>query len=299
MSILINKETKLIVQGITGGQGRFHTEQMLNYGTNVVAGVTPGKAGEEVLGVPVFDTVKQAKEATGANASIIYVPPRFAADSIFEAIDAELDFVVCITEGIPVLDMARVKNYLKGKKTKLLGPNCPGLISPGKAKVGILPGYIHKEGHVGVISRSGTLTYEAVNQLTLAGIGQSTAVGIGGDPIRGLGFVDVLKMFEEDKDTYAVVMIGEIGGSGEEEAAEYIRDHMTKPVASFISGQTAPKGKRMGHAGAIISGGKGTAAGKISALESCGVVVAPTPDRIGEALITAAKRAGVYEKLLG
>ena len=299
MSILINKETKLIVQGITGGQGRFHTEQMLNYGTNVVAGVTPGKAGEEVLGVPVFDTVKQAKQATGANASIIYVPPRFAADSIFEAIDAELDFVVCITEGIPVLDMARVKNYLKGKKTKLLGPNCPGLISPGKAKVGILPGYIHKEGHVGVISRSGTLTYEAVNQLTLAGIGQSTAVGIGGDPIRGLGFVDVLKMFEEDKDTYAVVMIGEIGGSGEEEAAEYIRDHMTKPVASFISGQTAPKGKRMGHAGAIISGGKGTAAGKIAALESCGVVVAPTPDRIGEALITAAKRAGVYEKLLG
>lgn len=299
MSILINKETKLIVQGITGGQGRFHTEQMLNYGTNVVAGVTPGKAGEEVLGVPVFDTVKQAKQATGANASIIYVPPRFAADSIFEAIDAELDFVVCITEGIPVLDMARVKNYLKGKKTKLLGPNCPGLISPGKAKVGILPGYIHKEGHVGVISRSGTLTYEAVNQLTLAGIGQSTAVGIGGDPIRGLGFVDVLKMFEEDKDTYAVVMIGEIGGSGEEEAAEYIRDHMTKPVASFISGQTAPKGKRMGHAGAIISGGKGTAAGKIAALEACGVVVAPTPDRIGEALITAAKRAGVYEKLLG
>ena len=299
MSILINKETKLIVQGITGGQGRFHTEQMLNYGTNVVAGVTPGKAGEEVLGVPVFDTVKQAKQASGANASIIYVPPRFAADSIFEAIDAELDFVVCITEGIPVLDMARVKNYLKGKKTKLLGPNCPGLISPGKAKVGILPGYIHKEGHVGVISRSGTLTYEAVNQLTLAGIGQSTAVGIGGDPIRGLGFVDVLKMFEEDKDTYAVVMIGEIGGSGEEEAAEYIRDHMTKPVASFISGQTAPKGKRMGHAGAIISGGKGTAAGKIAALEACGVVVAPTPDRIGEALITAAKRAGVYEKLLG
>ena len=299
MSILINKETKLIVQGITGGQGRFHTEQMLNYGTNVVAGVTPGKAGEEVLGVPVFDTVKQAKQATGANASIIYVPPRFAADSIFEAIDAELEFVVCITEGIPVLDMARVKNYLKGKKTKLLGPNCPGLISPGKAKVGILPGYIHKEGHVGVISRSGTLTYEAVNQLTLAGIGQSTAVGIGGDPIRGLGFVDVLKMFEEDTDTYAVVMIGEIGGSGEEEAAEYIRDHMTKPVASFISGQTAPKGKRMGHAGAIISGGKGTAAGKIAALEACGVVVAPTPDRIGEALITAAKRAGVYEKLLG
>ena len=299
MSILIGKDTKLIVQGITGGQGRFHTEQMLGYGTNVVAGVTPGKAGEEVLGVPVFDTVKQAKEATGANASIIYVPPKFAADSIFEAIDAELDLVVCITEGIPVLDMARVKNYLKGKKTRLIGPNCPGLISPGKSKVGILPGYICKEGHVGVISRSGTLTYEAVKQLSVANIGQSSAVGIGGDPIRGLGFVDVLKMFEEDEDTYAIVMIGEIGGSGEEEAAEYIRDHMTKPVASFISGQTAPKGKRMGHAGAIISGGKGTAAGKIAALEECGVVVAPTPDKIGEALIEAAKRAGVYERLLG
>ncbi|MBR0466200.1 MAG: succinate--CoA ligase subunit alpha [Clostridia bacterium] len=299
MSILIDNRTRLIVQGITGGQGRFHTEQMLEYGTKVVAGVTPGKGGEEVLGVPVFDTVKEAKAATNANASIIYVPPRFAADSIFEAIDAELDLVVCITEGIPVLDMARVKNYLIGKKTKLVGPNCPGLISPGKAKAGILPGYIHKPGHVGVISRSGTLTYEAVNQLSVRGIGQSTAVGIGGDPIRGLGFVDVLKMFENDEDTYAVVMIGEIGGSGEEEAAEFIRDHMTKPVASFISGQTAPKGKRMGHAGAIISGGKGTAAGKIEALESCGVVVAPTPDKIGEALVTAAKRAGVYEKLLG
>ena len=250
------------------------------------------------MGVPVFDTVKQAVEATGANASVIYVPPKFAADSIFEAIDAGLDLVVCITEGIPVLDMARVKNYMRGKKTKLVGANCPGLISPGKCKVGILPGYIHTEGHVGVISRSGTLTYEAVNQLTERGIGQSTAVGIGGDPIRGLGFIDVLKMFEEDPDTYAVVMIGEIGGSGEEEAAEFIRDHMTKPVAAFISGQTAPKGKRMGHAGAIISGGKGTAAGKIAALQSCGVTVAPTPDKIGDALVEAAKKAGVYEKCL-
>ena len=295
MSILVNKETKLIVQGITGGQGKFHTEQMLAYGTN---SVTPGKAGQEILGVPVFDTVKQAVEATGANASVIYVPPKFAADSIFEAIDAGLDLVVCITEGIPVLDMARVKNYMRGKKTKLVGANCPGLISPGKCKVGILPGYIHTEGHVGVISRSGTLTYEAVNQLTERGIGQSTAVGIGGDPIRGLGFIDVLKMFEEDPDTYAVVMIGEIGGSGEEEAAEFIRDHMTKPVAAFISGQTAPKGKRMGHAGAIISGGKGTAAGKIAALQSCGVTVAPTPDKIGDALVEAAKKAGVYEKCL-
>ena len=298
MSILVNKETKLIVQGITGGQGKFHTEQMLAYGTNIVGGVTPGKAGQEILGVPVFDTVKQAVEATGANASVIYVPPKFAADSIFEAIDAGLDLVVCITEGIPVLDMARVKNYMRGKKTKLVGANCPGLISPGKCKVGILPGYIHKEGHVGVISRSGTLTYEAVNQLTERGIGQSTAVGIGGDPIRGLGFIDVLKMFEEDPDTYAVVMIGEIGGSGEEEAAEFIRDHMTKPVAAFISGQTAPKGKRMGHAGAIMSGGKGTAAGKIAALQSCGVTVAPTPDKIGDALVEAAKKAGVYEKCL-
>ncbi len=298
MSILIDNNTKVIVQGITGGQGRFHTEQMLAYGTKVVGGVTPGKAGQEVCGVPVFDTVKEAKEATGANTSIIYVPPKFAADSILEAIDAEMDLVVCITEGIPVLDMARVKNYMKGKKTVLLGPNCPGLISPGKSKVGILPGYIHKEGHVGVVSRSGTLTYEAVNQLSVRNIGQSSAVGIGGDPIRGLGFVDVLKRYEEDPDTYAVVMIGEIGGSGEEEAAEFIRDHMTKPVAAFISGQTAPKGKRMGHAGAIISGGKGTAAGKIAALEAVGVVVAPTPDRIGEALVEAAKKAGVYEKIL-
>ena len=298
MSILIDENTRLIVQGITGKQGTFHTEQMLAYGTKVVGGVTPGKSGQTVLGVPVFDTVKEAKEATGANASIIYVPPKFAADSIFEAIDAEMPLVVCITEGIPVLDMARVKNYLVGKKTVLVGPNCPGLISPGKCKAGILPGYIHTPGHVGVISRSGTLTYEAVNQLTQRGIGQSTAIGIGGDPIRGLGFVDVLRMFEEDPDTYAIVMIGEIGGSGEEEAAEFIKNHMTKPVAAFISGQTAPKGKRMGHAGAIISGGKGTAAGKIAALTEAGVIVAPTPDVIGEALVTAAKNAGVYEKLI-
>lgn len=298
MSILVNKNTRLIVQGITGGQGRFHTEQMLAYGTKVVAGVTPGKAGQEVLGVPVFDTVKQAKEATGANASIIYVPPKFAADSIFEAIDAELELVVCITEGIPVLDMARVKNYLVGKKTRLIGPNCPGLISPGECKVGILPGYIHKKGHVGVISRSGTLTYEAVGQLTARGIGQSTAVGIGGDPIRGTGFIDALRLFNDDPETYAIVMIGEIGGSGEEEAAEWIRANMKKPVAAFISGQTAPKGKRMGHAGAIISGGKGTAAGKIAALRAVGVKVADTPDRIGEMLVEAVKEAGIYEKCL-
>lgn len=298
MSILVNKQTRLIVQGITGGQGRFHTEQMLAYGTNIVAGVTPGKAGQEVCGVPVFDTVKQAKEATNANASIIYVPPKFAADSIFEAVDAELELVVCITEGIPVLDMARVKNYMVGKKTRLIGPNCPGLISPGECKVGILPGYIHKKGHVGVISRSGTLTYEAVGQLTARGIGQSTAVGIGGDPIRGTSFIDALKLFNDDDETYAVVLIGEIGGSGEEDAAAWIKANMKKPVAAFISGQTAPKGKRMGHAGAIISGGKGTAAGKIAALREVGVKVADTPDRIGEMLVEAIKEAGIYEKCL-
>ena len=298
MSILVNKQTRLIVQGITGGQGRFHTEQMLAYGTNIVAGVTPGKAGQDVCGVPVFDTVKQAKEATNANASIIYVPPKFAADSIFEAVDAGLELVVCITEGIPVLDMARVKNYMVGKKTRLIGPNCPGLISPGECKVGILPGYIHKKGHVGVISRSGTLTYEAVGQLTARGIGQSTAVGIGGDPIRGTSFIDALKLFNEDDDTYAIVLIGEIGGSGEEDAAAWIKANMKKPVAAFISGQTAPKGKRMGHAGAIISGGKGTAAGKIAALREVGVKVADTPDRIGEMLVEAIKEAGIYEKCL-
>ncbi len=296
--ILVNKDTKVIVQGITGSQGRFHTEQMLNYGTKIVAGTTPGKGGQEVLGVPVFNTVKEAKAATGANCSIIYVPPAFAADGIFEAVDAELDLVVCITEGIPVLDMMRVKNYMIGKKTRLIGPNCPGLISPGACKVGILPGFIHVPGHVGVMSRSGTLTYEAVHQLTTRNIGQSTAVGIGGDPIRGTGFIDVLSMFNDDPDTYAVVMIGEIGGSGEEEAAEWIKANMKKPVVAFIGGKTAPKGKRMGHAGAIISGGKGTQAGKVAALEAAGVMVAPTPDKIGDTLVEAIKAAGIYEKCL-
>ena len=295
MSILVDQNTRLLVQGITGHQGKFHTEQMLAYGTNIVGGVTPGKGGQTIVDVPVFNTVREAKQATNANASIIYVPPKFAADSILEAIDAELPLVVCITEGIPVLDMARVKHYLEGSKTRLIGPNCPGLISPGLCKVGILPGYIHKKGHVGVISRSGTLTYEAVKQLTSRGIGQSTALGIGGDPIRGTGFVDALRLFEEDPGTYAVVMIGEIGGDGEEEAAEYIKTRMTKPVAAFISGQTAPKGKRMGHAGAIISGGKGTAAGKIAALEEAGVLVAPTPDRIGEMLEAAICGAGIFD----
>lgn len=298
MSILVNKDTKVVVQGITGSQGRFHTEQMLAYGTQVVAGVTPGKSGQEVCGVPVFETVREAKEKTGCNTSIIYVPPKLAAGSILEAIDAEMDLCVCITEGIPILDMVRVKNYLLGKKTRLIGPNCPGIITPDECKVGILPGYICRKGHVGVISRSGTLTYEAIHQLSVENIGQSTAIGIGGDPIKGTGFLDALELFENDPETYAVVMIGEIGGSGEEDAAEYIRQHMTKPVASFIAGQTAPPGKRMGHAGAIISNGKGTAAGKIAALEAAGVVVAPTPDKIGEALIEAIKRAGIYEKCL-
>ena len=296
--ILINENTKVIVQGITGSQGRFHTEQMLAYGTKIVAGTTPGKGGQEVLGVPVFNTVKEAKEKTGANCSVIYIPPAFAADGILEAIDAGLDLVVCITEGIPVLDLMRVKKYVEGKKTRLIGPNCPGLISPGACKVGILPGFIHVPGKVGVMSRSGTLTYEAVHQLTARGIGQSTAVGIGGDPIRGSGFIDILKLFQEDPDTLAVVMIGEIGGSGEEEAAEWIKHNMTKPVVSFIGGKTAPKGKRMGHAGAIISGGKGTQAGKVAALEEAGVLISPTPDKIGDTLVEAIKKAGIYEKCL-
>ena len=298
MSILVNKDTKVIVQGITGKQGAFHTEKMLEYGTKILGGVTPGKGGQEIFGLPVFETVKEAKEQTGADATVIYVPPRFAMSSILEAIDAGMRLIVCITEGIPVQDMARVKHALTGKETTLIGPNCPGLITPEECKIGIMPGYIHKRGHVGIISRSGTLTYEAVKQLSDRNIGQSTVVGIGGDPIRGTGFVDLLKAFEEDDDTYAVVMNGEIGGSGEEEAAEYIKEHMTKPVAAFIGGKTAPRGKRMGHAGAIISNGKGTADGKIRALKKAGVFVAETPDQIGETLVEALKQAGIYEKCL-
>jgi succinyl-CoA synthetase alpha subunit len=298
MSILVNKETKVIVQGITGRQGKFHTEQMLSYGTRIAGGVTPGKGGQEILGLPVFNTVWDAVQATGADASVIYVPPAYAADSILEAADAGIRVIVCITEGIPVLDMCRVKQYLKGKSCTLIGPNCPGIITPDECKIGIMPGYIHRKGHVGVVSRSGTLTYAAVKQLSDRGIGQSTVVGIGGDPVKCTGFVDILRAFEEDPDTCAVVMNGEIGGSGEEEAAEFIRDHMTKPVAAFIGGQTAPAGKRMGHAGAIISGGKGTAAGKIAALREAGVEVAMTPDRIGEALVLAVQKAGIYEKCL-
>lgn len=293
MSIYVDSNTKVVVQGITGRQGAFHTQLMLEYGTSVVGGVTPGKAGQEVCGVKVYDTVKEAVFKTGANASVIYVPPRFAADSILEAVDAGVDLVVCITEGIPVLDMAMVKHYLEGSHTRLIGPNCPGIITPGQCKIGIMPGYIHKPGHVGIISRSGTLTYEAVKQLSDREIGQSTVVGIGGDPIRGTGFVDALKAFEDDPDTYAVVMNGEIGGSGEEDAAAFIAQHMTKPVAAFIGGRSAPSGKRMGHAGAIVSGGRGTASGKIEALRAAGVEVAETPDMIGEALVRAVKSRGL------
>ncbi|GEK30280.1 MAG: succinate--CoA ligase subunit alpha [Kurthia sp.] len=296
MAIFINKDTKVLVQGITGSTALFHTTQMLEYGTKIVAGVTPGKAGSSVEGVPVFNTVEDAVKETGANVSVIYVPAPFAADAILEAVDAELDMVICITEHIPVIDMVKVKRYMEGKKTRLIGPNCPGVITADECKIGIMPGYIHKKGHVGVVSRSGTLTYEAVHQLSEAGIGQTTAVGIGGDPVNGTNFVDVLKAFEEDPETYGVVMIGEIGGTAEEEAAEFVKNHMTKPVVGFIGGQTAPPGKRMGHAGAIISGGKGTAADKIKALNAAGIEVADTPAVIGETFIKVIKEKGLYEK---
>lgn len=296
MSIYIDKNTKVVVQGITGGTAKFHTQQMLEYGTKIVAGVTPGKGGTEVDGVPVFNTMEEAVKKTGANVSVIYVPAPFAADAIMEAVDADLDMAICITEHIPVLDMVKVVRYMDGKKTRLVGPNCPGVITADECKIGIMPGYIHTKGHVGVISRSGTLTYEAVHQLSEAGIGQTTAVGIGGDPVNGTNFIDVLKEFNEDEDTYAVVMIGEIGGTAEEEAAEWIKANMKKPVVGFIGGQTAPPGKRMGHAGAIISGGKGTADEKIKALNNAGVEVAETPSVIGETLIKVIKEKGLYEK---
>ncbi|CAM4254755.1 succinate--CoA ligase subunit alpha [Saccharibacillus endophyticus] len=304
MSILVDKNTKVITQGITGETGLFHTKGALEYGTQMVGGVTPGKGGTDVeitlengssVKLPVFNTVNDAVKATGATASVIYVPPAFAADSIMEAIDAELELVICITEGIPVLDMVKVKRYLEGKKTVLIGPNCPGVITPEACKIGIMPGYIHKAGKVGVVSRSGTLTYEAVHQLTTRGIGQSTAVGIGGDPVKGSEFIDILKLFNEDEGTQAVVMIGEIGGTAEEEAAEWIKANMTKPVVGFIGGATAPPGKRMGHAGAIISGGKGTAAEKIAKLEECGIRVAPTPAEMGATLVAVLEERGVLE----
>ena len=295
MSVFINKDTKVIVQGITGSTALFHTKQMLEYGTKIVGGVTPGKGGTEVEGVPVFNTVEEAVKQTGANASVIYVPAAFAADAIMEATDAELDLVICITEHIPVLDMVKVKRYMEGKKTRLIGPNCPGVITPEECKIGIMPGYIHKKGHVGVVSRSGTLTYEAVHQLSEAGVGQSTAVGIGGDPVNGTNFIDVLKAFNEDPDTHAVIMIGEIGGTAEEEAAEWVKANMTKPVVGFIGGKTAPPGKRMGHAGAIISGGKGTADEKVKTMNACGIEVAETPSVMGETLIKVLKEKGLYE----
>ncbi|MGH2317477.1 succinate--CoA ligase subunit alpha [Planococcus sp. 4-30] len=296
MSVYINKDTKVLVQGITGSTALFHTKQMLEYGTKIVAGVTPGKGGTEAEGVPVFNTVEDAVKATGANVSVIYVPAPFAADAILEAVEADLDMAICITEHIPVLDMVKVKRYMEGKKTRLVGPNCPGVITPDECKIGIMPGYIHKKGHVGVVSRSGTLTYEATHQLSEEGIGQSTAVGIGGDPVNGTNFIDVLKEFNEDEDTYAVVMIGEIGGTAEEEAAEWVKANMTKPVVGFIGGQTAPEGKRMGHAGAIISGGKGTAADKIKAMNEAGIEVADTPSVIGETLIKVIREKGLYDK---
>ena len=296
MSVFVNKDTKVIVQGITGHQATFHTKIALDYGTNIVAGVTPGRGGEKVLGVPVFNTVAEAVEATGANASIIYVPARFAADSICEGIDAGLDFVCCITEHIPVLDMIRVRSYLKGKKTHFLGPNCPGILTVDECRLGLLPTYIHKKGHVGVISRSGTLTSEATYQLTMAGIGQTTCVGLGGDPVKGMDFIDALKAFNEDDDTYAIIMIGEIGGNAEEEAAAWIKANMKKPVIGFIAGRQAPPGKRMGHAGAIISGGVGTADDKIKALNAAGIEVADTVAHIGETAVKVLKEAGIYDK---
>ena len=282
MSVLLTKDTKVLVQGITGKEGSFHTRQMIEYNTNVVAGVTPGKGGQKFDDkVPVFNTVAQAVEETGANASVIFVPPAFASDAIMEAAAAGLELIVCISEGIPALDMVQVYDYISDKDVHLIGPNCPGVISPGIGKMGIMPGFIHKEGHVGVISRSGTLTYEAVGQLSDLGIGQSTCIGIGGDPVIGTRFIDALKLFKDDDDTHAVVMIGEIGGSAEEEAAAWIHENLDKPVVSFIAGQTAPPGRRMGHAGAIVAGGKGTAADKMKALEAAGITVCKSPADIG------------------
>ena len=284
MSVLVDKSTRLVVQGITGKEGTFHTKQMVEYGTNVVGGVTPGKGGTTHEDIPVFNTVADAVKEAGANASVIYVPPSFAADAVMEAADAGIPVVVCITEGIPTLDMVKVKEYLKDKPTRLIGPNCPGIISPGKCKIGIMPGHIHREGPIGVVSRSGTLTYEAVGQLTALGLGQSSAIGIGGDPIVGTTHVDALRLFQADHETTGIVMIGEIGGTAEEEAAAFAKENVTKPIVAFIAGQTAPPGRRMGHAGAIIAGGKGTAAEKMKALAEAGIHVVKSPADIGKAM---------------
>ena len=285
MSILINKTTQLLCQGFTGKQATFHSEQCLAYGTQLVVGVTPGRGGETHLGLPVFNTMRQAVDATGATASMIYVPPPFAADAILEAADAGVKLIVCITEGIPVLQMLRVKAALKSYDAKLIGPNCPGVITPGESKIGIMPGFIHNPGSIGIVSRSGTLTYEAVHQTTRAGLGQSTCVGIGGDPIHGLDFIEVLEMFQNDPQTKGIIMVGEIGGSAEEEAAEYIQAHVSKPVVGYIAGTTAPPGKRMGHAGAIVSGGKGTAAAKFAAMKTAGVSIVDSPSKMGKAML--------------
>jgi succinyl-CoA synthetase alpha subunit len=284
MSVLVDKNTRLIVQGITGKVGAFHAENSIKYGTQVVGGVTPGKGGEKVLGVPVFDTVGDAVKHTGATASVIFVPPPFAADAIMEAADADVPLIVCITEGIPINDMIRAKRYLQGRTSRLLGPNCPGIITPNQCRIGIMPGYIHTPGKIGVVSRSGTLTYEAVHQLTTLGLGQSTAIGIGGDPVNGTNFVDCLTLFNDDPETEGIIMIGEIGGSAEEDGAAFIQAHVKKPVVGFIAGVTAPPGKRMGHAGAIISGGKGTAEAKLAALRAAGVTIAETPSDLGSTM---------------